>query len=121
MHIGAHFEGEKGTLTCDYNTRIITIGKESVSDLPEIPMTISRSNGHQANFIEAVKSRKQPESNLAYARKMTLPMHLAVISFRLKSKLEWDSRKERFEDNDDANKLLFREYRQPWSIKYKVR
>jgi len=117
MHIGAHFEGEKGTLTCDYTTRIITFGNESVNDLPEIPQTITRSNGHQANFIEAVKSRKQPQSNLAYARIMTLPMHLAIISFRLKSKLQWNSRKERFADNETANGLLFREYRQPWSIK----
>jgi predicted dehydrogenase len=116
MHIGAHFIGEKGTLTCDYNTRIITFGNESVNDLSEVPQTLPRSKGHPANFIEAVKSRQQPESNLAYARIMTLPMHLAVISFRLKKKLQWDSAKEQFIDCDEANKLLFREYRKPWKI-----
>jgi predicted dehydrogenase len=117
MHIGAHFIGEKGTLTCDYNTRIITFGNESVNDLSEVPQTIPRSKGHPANFIEAVKSRQQPESNLAYARIMTLPMHLAIISFRLKKRLQWDSAKEQFIDCDEANQLLFREYRKPWKIK----
>jgi predicted dehydrogenase len=116
MHIGAHFIGEKGTLTCDYNTRIITFGNESVSDLSEVPQTLPRSKGHPANFIEAVKSRQQPESNLAYARIMTLPMHLAIISFRLKKKLQWDSTKEQFIDCNEANDLLFREYRKPWKI-----
>jgi hypothetical protein len=117
MSIGAHFEGDKGTLTCDYNTRIIRIGNESVNDLPEVPRTIPRSTGHQANFIAAVKSRQQPESILLYARKMTIPMHLAIISFRLKRKLNWDSSKEQFIGDNAANYLLFREYRKPWSIK----
>jgi hypothetical protein len=117
MQIGAHFEGEKGTLTCDYTKCIIRFGNEEMNDLPEVPQSIPRSRGHQANFIESVKSRKQPESNLVYARNMTLPMHLAVISFRLKRKLQWDSQKEQFIGDDAANYLLFREYRKPWSIK----
>lgn len=117
MYIGAHFEGDKGTLTCDYTTRTIRFGNEVMNDLPEVPQLIPRSRGHQANFIEAVKSRQQPESNLAYARNMTMPMHLAVISFRLKRKLAWDSIKEQFVGDDAANYLLFREYRKPWSLK----
>jgi predicted dehydrogenase len=117
MSIGAHFEGEKGTLTCDYNTRIIRIGNETVNDIPEIPETIERSPGHQKNFIDSVKSRKQPESNLIYAREMTIPMHLAMISFRLKRKLIWDSMKEKFIGDDAANYLLSRKYRAPWTLR----
>jgi len=116
MHIGAHFEGTNGSLTCDYDNRLIKIGNEIVNDLPEIPVTIPRSPGHQQNFIDSVKSRQQPESNLVYAREMTIPMHLAVISFRLKRKLEWDSLKERFTGDEAANYLLSRTYRQPWSL-----
>lgn len=116
MHIGAHFEGSEGSLTCDYNNRLISIGNEIVNDLPEIPVTIPRSPGHQQNFIDAVKSRNQPESNLVYVREMTIPMHLAVISFRLKRKLEWDSLKERFTGDEAANYLLSRAYRKPWSL-----
>lgn len=116
MHIGAHFEGTKGSLTCDYNNRFISIGNETVNDIPEIPLTLPRSPGHQQNFIDAVKSRQQPESNLAYAREMTIPMHLAVISFRLKRKLKWDSAKESFIGDNAADYLLSRTYRKPWSI-----
>ena len=117
MQIGAHFEGTNGSLTCDYTKCIIRLGNEVMNDLSDVPQTIPRSKGHQANFIEAVKSRKQPESNLVYARDMTIPMHLAVISYRLKRKLEWDSEKEQFIGDDAANYLLFREYRKPWSLK----
>lgn len=116
MSIGAHFEGEKGTLTCDYNKRAIRIGKESFSDLKEVPVTLPRSPGHQLNFLEAVKSRGLPESNLPYARKMTLPMHLALTSFRLKRKLKWDSQKERVIGDPAANFLLSRDNRKPFTL-----
>ncbi len=114
--IGAYFEGEKGTLLCDYGSRLITINGETVEDLPEVPVTITRSPGHQQNFIDAVKSRTQPESNLAYARRMTLPMHLGLISYRLGRELTWNSEKERFTGDKEANGLLHRKYRKKWDL-----
>lgn len=114
--IGAYFEGEKGTLICDYNTRSITINGETVSDIREIPQTLVRSPGHQQNFVNAVKSRTQPESNLEYVRDMTLPMHLAIISWRLDRKLNWDWKKEKFIGDKEANGLLSRKYRKAWDL-----
>ena len=116
MYIGAHFEGTDGSLTCDYNTRTIRIGNEVMDDIPGLPRTLPRSPGHQRNFLDAVKSRAQSESNLAYARGMTLPMHLALISFRLKRKLKWNSLTEQFEGDAAANYLLSRTYRAPWKL-----
>jgi len=116
MHIGAHFEGTNGTLTCDYTTRFIRLNNEILTDLPEVPITLPRSPGHQQNFIDSVKSRKHPESNLLYAREMTIPMHLALISFRLKRKLKWDSLNEKFIGDEAADYLLSRTYRKPWSL-----
>jgi hypothetical protein len=115
-NIGAYFEGEKGTLICDYNTREITINGETITDLQEVPVSIARSPGHQQNFVDAVKSRTQPESNLEYAREMTLPMHLGLISWRLGETLKWDPEKEKFIDNGKANKLLSRKARKAWKL-----
>lgn len=114
--IGAYFEGDKGTLLCDYNTRLITINGETVKDLPHVPVTLTRSPGHQQNFVNAVKTRTQPESNLEYAREMTLPMHLGLISYRLGRRLQWNPKKERFIDDKEANALLHREYRKKWDL-----
>lgn len=114
--IGAYFEGDKGTLVCDYSTKEITINGIIMSDVETVPKTIIRSPGHQQNFVDAVKSRTQPESNLEYARKMTLPMHLGLISYRLGRELNWNHKKEKFKGDDEANALLFREYRKPWNL-----
>lgn len=114
--IGAFFEGDKGTLLCDYNTREITINGQMVDDIKEIPTTLERSPGHQQNFINSVKSRNPPESNLEYARKLTLPMHLALISYDLKKPLQWNSITEKFVDDKEANARLHREYRKKWKL-----
>ncbi|QJW88664.1 Gfo/Idh/MocA family oxidoreductase [Spirosoma taeanense] len=115
-HIGAYFEGDKGTLLCDYNTREITINGVMMADVPDVPITLERSPGHQQNFVNAVKSRKQPESNLAYVRQMTLPMHLGLIAYRLGQPLEWNARKEKFRHNPEANAYLSRTYRKEWNL-----
>ena len=114
--IGAYFEGDKGTLICDYDTREIRIDGRVLTDIPEVPQTIVRSPGHQQNFIDSIKSRKPSESNLAYARKLTMPMHLGIISYRLNRKLEWDSSKERFVNDKEADGYLHREYRKEWKL-----
>ena len=115
-NIGAFFEGEKGTLICDYESRELVINGEKINDMPAIPQAIPRSPGHQQNFLDAVKSRNQPESNLEYAAEMTLPMHLAIISWRLKRKLNWNSSEEKFTDDAEANAMLSRTPREKWKL-----
>lgn len=114
--IGAYFEGENGTLLCDYNTHEVRIGGEVVPDLTKIPISLERSPGHQQNFVNAVKSRTQPESNLEYARQLTLPMQLGLISYKLGRKLEWNDRREKFKGDREANNLLSREPRKVWDL-----
>lgn len=114
-HIGAYFEGTKGTLICDYGTHEVTIDGKPVKDF-EVSVKIPRSPGHQQNFVDAVKARTQPESNLKYVRDMTLPMHLALISYRLGRPLQWDAQQELFIGDSEANNLLSRKSRKKWNL-----
>ena len=99
----------------NYTDRIISINGQVMKDIASIPIgTIPRSPGHQQNFIDSVKSRKQPESNLEYVRKMTLPMHLGLISWRLGKPLVWNEEKEKFKKDKEANGLLDRKYRKAY-------
>ena len=115
-HIGAYFEGDKGTILCDYNSREVTINGVTTNDLDTVPISLPRSPGHQQNFVDAVKARKQPESNLEYAREMTMPMHLGLISYRLGRPLEWNAKKEKFRHDGEANSYLSRDYRKGWDL-----
>ena len=44
---------------------------------------------------------------------------LMMFAFQVRraSKLKWDPVKEQFIGNDDANKMLKREFREPWVLK----
>lgn len=76
---------------------------------------------HQTNFIESLRSRKQPGSPVDNAHKSAVLVHLANIACRTGNRqLIFDGEKESFIDNDDANKLLKSTYRENYEVPDKV-
>ena len=68
------------------------------------------------NFLDCIKSRKQPFCDLEKGHRSTTFALLANIALETKSRLEWDPKKERITNNKKANKLLHYEYRAPWKL-----
>lgn len=72
---------------------------------------------HFAHFFQCIRERKAPNADVADSHLSMNLCHLANLSNRLgNQKLNWDAANERFIDNDDANKLLRANYREPWVI-----
>jgi len=72
---------------------------------------------HQADFVDAVKTRRAPNADVAVAHNACLMVHMANIAYRLGNvKLRFDPETERFIDNDAANALLKRSYRAKYEI-----
>ena len=102
---------------CDYGGRVISVGGEESRDLAHVPQSVPRSPGHARNFLDCVKSRHLTESNLPYVFKMTQPMFFGRISLLLGGrKLTWDAEAEQFVGDGEANRLLARVYREPWTL-----
>jgi hypothetical protein len=51
-----------------------------------------------------------------YGHRLTKLGLLCNISYRTGRRLRWDDRQERFLDDADANRLLTREFREPYSL-----
>jgi len=68
---------------------------------------------HARNFLDCVKSRKQPTCDIEVGHRRTSATLLGNIAWRTKSYLEWDAKTERFTNNEAANKRLRYEYRPP--------
>ncbi len=68
------------------------------------------------NFLDCIKSGKEPIIGLEEGHISTNMAHLATISMQVKQRLEWDAEKEVFTNSDEANKLLHYEYRSPWKL-----
>lgn len=76
---------------------------------------------HQDNFIECVRSRRQPNAPAEQGHYSTLLSHLANISLRVgNKKLSFDAQTETFVGAPEANQNLKRPYRAPWVVPDKV-
>jgi hypothetical protein len=69
---------------------------------------------HVRNFLDCVKSRHPPISDLASAHRAATICHLANIGLRLGRKIRWDAEHEQILGDAEAAKLLSRPYRAPW-------
>lgn len=68
------------------------------------------------NFLDCIKTGKEPLCPLEEGHRSTSFAHLANISLKLQQRLEWDPVKERFTNSNQANQLLGYDYRFPWKI-----
>lgn len=75
---------------------------------------------HYRNFIECVRSRRQPICDIETGHFSTILIHAGNIAMRLGRRLEFDARTESFVGDREANRYLSREYRKPWELTDKV-
>lgn len=75
---------------------------------------------HAQNFLDCVRSRKTPNSDLASSHTVSTTCHLANISLRLGRKIKWDANKQEIAGDSEANKWLRRAYRSPWDKELKA-
>jgi predicted dehydrogenase len=72
---------------------------------------------HLKNFVESVKSRTRPNAEIETLHPACTMVHMGNIAHRVGNrKLRFDAAAHKFIDDDDANKLVKRTYRE----KYKV-
>jgi len=71
---------------------------------------------HIRNFLDCVKTRRQPHCDVETGHRSTTFALLANIALATKSRIDWDPKTERVTNNKQANKLLEYEYRKPWTL-----
>jgi predicted dehydrogenase len=74
---------------------------------------------HVRNFLDCIKSRQPPISDLESAHRVSVICHLANISLRLGRQVRWDAQREEISGDAEANKMLVRPYRVPWDAQLK--
>lgn len=118
---GILFEGTEGRF---FVNRGKIVGKP-VEDLKEKPLpegAIEKVYGgkvsanHTANFIEGMKARKQPISDVWSHNRMLEICHLSNIAMRLGREVKWDPIKREIIGDAQANSFLSRESRKGFEI-----
>jgi predicted dehydrogenase len=80
-----------------------------------VPESLPRVQGQQREFLDAIRSGGTPFSTMAHAVPLAESVLAGCVAQRIRGKLEWNSRKGRFSNNDEANRLAAPEFRAGWA------
>jgi predicted dehydrogenase len=75
---------------------------------------------HVRDFLDCVKSRRQPVADLESGHRVATACHLANLALRLGRRLRWDADKEDVAGDAEASRQLVRPYRAPWDAELKA-
>lgn len=113
---GATFHGSEGTLY---------IGDGGIeSDPPHLAHSVIGPNedrvypndNHHQNFLDCVKTRKEPAAPIETAHRSVTIGHVGNIAMQLGRKLNWNPEVERFVNDPAADRMLGRAMRSPWHL-----
>jgi predicted dehydrogenase len=71
---------------------------------------------HIREFIQSIRSRIPPRANADVTAHTHVTSHAAWISAQLNRKLNWDPAKRMFINDEEANRMRGRAYREPWRM-----
>ena len=127
---GATFYGDKGTLECSVQGYTFTpagkepIHKDVVYELDQYPEDKTEKDlekhvapavrQHMRDFLAAIANRGKPVADIEQGYISTATCILANLSMKTGRTLTWDEQKQQIADDEQANRLLRRPYREPW-------
>ena len=101
IHIGSGLDAEPKSLLTS------VIGPDEIH-LPDV-------NDHHGNFLDCVKSRQTPLAPIEEAHRSAAICHIGNIAMKLQRKLRWNPETETFIDDAEANQMLSRPMRSPYT------
>jgi predicted dehydrogenase len=119
---GILFHGTDATLFVDrggFEVIPETKREKDVNVARTLPLsrgTSEQSLAHIRNFLDCMKSRQRPNSDVEAAHYATATPHLGNIAFLTQRKLRWDAAREQIIGDAEANKMVSKPYRAPWKL-----
>ncbi len=114
---GIFLYGENGTIFVTDN-RWVLIPKDKNKERIEHKAGADMAAGQMAEFLDAVRSRKQAGCTIEDGYRSTAAVKLAMIAYDVGRKIIWDGKAEQIVGDPAAAKLLKRPYRAPWKHPY---
>ena len=113
---GTTFFGSDGWISVDREGIECHTPKLAQFTLAEDAVRLCPSPAHDRNFLDCVKHREVTVSPLEAAIRSDTISHLSDLCVRLKRPLRWDPAREEVVDDEEAQRLLTRDMREPWRL-----
>lgn len=115
---GIFFFGDEATVfSSDQKWVVIPKGRDKEREVHDVKTDLGLN--HMADFLEAVRTRRQVDCLPEQGYQSTATVQLGMIAYETESTVRWDESTEQIIDNPQAANLLKREYRQPYRHPYK--
>ncbi len=111
----ARYVGEEGWVETGDSGRMAVSSDALRGELKYFGMPGTDPDLHIAEFVECVKTRRNPAANAAVAAKSHIASHCAYIAWQLGRPVEYDPVKAEFNDAD-ANRMRTRAMRQGYTL-----
>jgi predicted dehydrogenase len=110
------FEGTEGWVHMDWNSFSTYPESLTTTVIGPDEIHLYESRDHKRNFLDCIKSGREPITPVEVGHRSASICHLANIAMRLNRKLHWDTDEERFINDEQANRLLSKPVRSPWHL-----
>jgi predicted dehydrogenase len=112
--LGIYFHGLNGTLFTNYSKHEVVPEGDLLADVTPPAESIPVSPGHEREWLDCVKNRRQPSCSVEYHWKVDLAITLANLSYTLGRSIEFDPASERIVGDVEARARARPVYREPW-------
>ena len=114
--LGVYFHGVNGTLQTDYDDHLIYPEGDRMDAKITPPASLPPSPGHEIEWLECIKSRKQPSCNPEYHIRVDVPIQLSTLALKLGRTIRFDPETEKIVGDEEASQMAIPEYRAPWKF-----
>lgn len=114
---GTAFVGDKGWVHVNRSGISASDPKLLEAAIGADGVHLYESKHHVQDFLDSVRAKKQPVSNIDDSLVGDLFCHACDIAIRMKQRLRWDPKNETFPDAPEAAARMTRPMRAPWSLR----
>jgi predicted dehydrogenase len=119
-YTGTTFVGDKGAIYVNRGSLKMGPSEKELDDIPAMKDAEIKhayiSNEHHQNWLDCIKSRKDPICNVDVGHRTATVCHLGNIALRTGKKVKWDPVKEEIVGDPELAKMAFKAYRAPWKL-----
>ena len=114
--LGIYFHGANGTMYANYEMFKIVPEGDKMKNCTDPAKSIASSPGHEREWLDCVKSRRQPSCNPNYHVRVDVPIQLSLLSLKLGRSIRFDPVKEQIVGDREAARVAIPNYRAPWKF-----
>ncbi len=113
---GVQFIGTKGKIEVSRDYLRSDPAQIVETEIKPTDKHLYKSENHYQDWIDAIKKRTRPISDVETGHRTASLCNLANIAYELQRPLKWDPEKEQFIGDNAANMMLSRAYRGKWNF-----